>query len=234
MTTPLTDKDLLNLTPEQAAEIYAQGPGAVTWALLKLSVLAKAKAAAEAAGEVSKPSSQIAPYEKPAAKKGAKKRGQKAGHKGEHRRPPLQINRYEDHTLACCPDCGGPVGPSCDERQRVIEDIEKSTVVTTEHTIHSHYCPRCKKRVEPRVTDALPKSTITDGFAILRATAPWFSPVGFTTDPDKPPRRSFPFSIRCFIFPSARAGFPCNGNVSRRFSNRGTTTTAPSGKFARR
>ena len=184
MTRELTDKDLLNLTPEQAAEIYAQGPEAVAWALLKLRVLAKAKAAAEAAGEVSKPSSRIAPYEKPAAKKGAKKRGQKAGHKGEHRRPPLRIDRREEHTLACCPDCGGPVGPSCDERQRVIEDIEKSTVVTTEHTIHSHYCPRCKKRVEPRVTDALPKSTITDGFAILRATAPSFSPVGFTTISD--------------------------------------------------
>jgi len=75
MTRELTDKDLLNLTPEQAAEIYAQGPEAVAWALPKLSVLAKAKAAAEAAGEVSKPSSRIAPYEKPAAKKGAKKRG---------------------------------------------------------------------------------------------------------------------------------------------------------------
>jgi len=234
MTTPLTDKDLLNLTPEQAAEIYAQGPGVVTWALLKLSVLAKAKAAAEAAGEVSIPSSQIALYEKPAAKKGAKKRGEKAGHKGEHRRPPLRIDRQEPHTLACCPDCGGPVGPSCDERQRVIEDIEKSTVVTTEHTIHSHYYPRCKKRVEPLVTDALPKSTITDGFAILRATAPWFSPVGSTTDWGKPFRRPCPFSIRCFIFPLARAGFPCNGSASRRFLNRGTTTTGPSGKFARR
>jgi hypothetical protein len=171
MTRELTDKDLLNLTPEQAAEIYAQGPEAVTWALLKLSVLAKAKAAAQAAGEVSKPSSQIAPYEKPAAKKGAKKRGQKAGHKGEHRRPPLQIDHREEHTLACCPDCGGPVGPACDERQRVIEDIEKSTVVTTEHTIHSHYCPRCKKRVEPRVTDALPKSTIGNRALILSS---WF------------------------------------------------------------
>jgi len=67
MTRELTEKDLLYLTPEQAREILAQGEEAVTWALLKLSVLAKAKAAAEVAGEVSKPSSQIALYEKPAA-----------------------------------------------------------------------------------------------------------------------------------------------------------------------
>ncbi|NQU43448.1 IS66 family transposase, partial [bacterium] len=53
------------------------------------------------------------------------------------------------------------------KRQRVVEDIEKSTVVTTAHTIHSHYCPQCKKRVEPVVTDALPKSTIGNRALVL-------------------------------------------------------------------
>jgi transposase len=168
MTTPITDLDLLNLTETQASEIFAQGKEAVTWALLKLSVLAQAKAAGR---EVSKPSSQVPPYEKPAARKGAKKRGQKVGHKGEHRRAPLVIDRHEEHSLGSCPECGGPVGPPCDERRRVIEDIEKSTVVTTEHTIHAHYCPHCKKRVEPRVTDALPKSTIGNRALVLSS---WF------------------------------------------------------------
>ena len=161
----LTDKDLLNLTEEQTVEIFNQGQEAVTWALLKLSVLAQGKK--RISPDPSTPSSQIAPYEKPAAKKRRKKRGRKPGHKGEHRRPPLAIDRREKHTLRRCPECGGPVSQAYDERKRVIEDIEKTTVVTTEHTIHSHYCPRCKKRVEPRVTDALPKSTIGNRALVL-------------------------------------------------------------------
>jgi transposase len=154
----LTDYDLLHLTQEQARDIYRQGPEAVTWALLKLSVLAQG--GDKSAASLSTPSSQIPAYEKPAAKRGHKKRGRKPGHKGARRRPPLAIDRQEEHKLGRCPDCGGPVSKPYAERRRVIEDIEKTTVVTTEHTIHSHYCPRCKKRVEPRVVDALPKSTI--------------------------------------------------------------------------
>ena len=158
MARELTEKDLLHLTQEQAEEIFKQGEEAVIWALLKLSLLAQSKK--EISPDLSTPSSQIPPYAKPAAKRGRKKRGREAGHKGEHRRPPLVIDRREEHDLRRCPDCGGPVSPSYDERTRVIEDIEKSTVVTTEHTVHSHYCPHCKKRVEPRVTNALPRSTI--------------------------------------------------------------------------
>ena len=162
MTPPIADQDLLNLTEEQVREIFAQGEEAVTWVVLQLVALAKGKTAAE----VSKPSSQVAPYEKPAAKKRPKKRGQKKGHKGV-RRAPLEIDKEEEHTLACCPDCGGPVSAPRGKRQRVVEDIEKTTVVTTAHTIHSHYCPQCKKRVEPVVTDALPKSTIGNRALVL-------------------------------------------------------------------
>jgi len=162
METPIANNDLLNLTEEQARIIFAQGEDAVTWALLQLAALAKGKAAAE----VSKPSAQIAPYEKPATKKRAKKRGQKTGHKGV-RRLPMEIDKEQDHILELCPDCGGPVSASRNTRRRVVEDIEETTVVTTAHTIHSHYCPRCKKRVEPVVTDALPKSTIGNRALVL-------------------------------------------------------------------
>jgi len=162
MTMPIANNDLLNLTEEQVREIFAQGEEAVTWVVLQLVALAKSKTATE----VSKPSSQVPPYEKPAAKQRPKKRGQKKGHKGACR-PTLEIDKEEEHTLACCPDCGGPVSAARSKRQRVVEDIEKTTVVTTAHTIHSHYCPQCKKRVEPVVTDALPKSTIGNRALVL-------------------------------------------------------------------
>ena len=117
MTREITDQDLLNLTQEQTREIYAQGPEAVTWALLTLSVLARGKRAPAA----STPSSQIPPYEKPAIKKGRKKRGREEGHAGTRRAAPPVIDRQEEHLLAKCPDCGGAVGPSIDERRRIID-----------------------------------------------------------------------------------------------------------------
>ncbi|NQU44727.1 hypothetical protein HQ520_15670 [bacterium] len=44
-------------------------------------------------------------------------------------------------------------------------------MVTTAHTIHSHYCPQCKKRVEPVVTDALPgPPSATDASAMFIAS----------------------------------------------------------------
>jgi len=172
MTRTFTEQDLLNLTKEQALEIHQQGPEAVVWALLKLSVMAQGKIEPQkSTPALSTPSSQIPPYQKPAPKKGRKKRGRPAGHEGVRRKPPLVIDRREDHELAQCPECGGPVGPAIDERRRIIEDIEKTRPVTTEHTIHSHWCPACGKRVEPRITDALPKSTIGNRALIL---ASWF------------------------------------------------------------
>jgi len=165
----LTDEELLHLTEEQAAELLRQGDETVIWALLRLVALAKTNKSLTPA--LSTPSSQIPPYQKPAPKKSRKKRGRPKGHEGARRKPPLVINRSEDHALGCCPECGGPVGPSIDERRRVIEDIEKTRPVTTEHTIHSHWCPKCRKRVEPRVTDALPKSTIGNRALVLGS---WF------------------------------------------------------------
>ena len=161
----LTEKDLLNLTKKQASEVYQQGEEAVIWALLKLSVMAQENGKPKVKPAI--PSSQIAPYQKPTNKKRKRKRGRKKGHKGVRRRPPLTIDQHQEHTLEMCPECGTPVNPSCEERQRIIEDIEQSRVVTTEHTIHSHYCPRCKKCVEPKVSDALPKSTIGNRALVL-------------------------------------------------------------------
>jgi len=167
MPAQLTDQQLLNLTQEEAREIHLQGEESVVWALLKLSALAKGKGAGPG---LSTPSSQIPPYEKPSAGKtarGKKKRGRKKGHQGARRKPPIAIDRREEHTLGRCPECDGPVGAPHEGRRRVVEDIEQTRVVATEHTIRSHWCPRCKKRVEPRVVDALPKSTIGNRALVL-------------------------------------------------------------------
>ena len=169
MTKQITDQELLSLTEEQAAQLLRQGDETVIWALLRLVALAKTNN--PLAPALSTPSSQIPPYQKPAAKKGRKKRGRPEGHEGTRRATPLAIDRREEHSLAQCPECGGPVGPSINERRRIIEDIEKTRPVTTEHTIHSHWCPKCRKRVEPRVTDALPKSTIGNSALVLGS---WF------------------------------------------------------------
>ena len=161
MTVELSNKDLLNLTESEARRIIAAGEETNLWALLKLSAMAKAAASSET--DPSTPSAMVAPYKKTNAGKSrkAKKPGRKAGHKGERRPEPERIDRREEHLLKRCPDCGGPVSPTkAAPRRRVIEDIEATRVVATEHTIHSHYCPRCHKRVEPKVTQALPKATI--------------------------------------------------------------------------
>jgi len=161
----LSDHDLLHLTEEKAREIAGMDPALVVWALLKLSALARAKQ--PVARDPATPSSQIAPYEKPSATKRARKRGRKAGHEGVRRAPPLEIDERREHVLARCPDCGGPVGPVRAKRRRIIEDIDEARVTATEHVIPSHYCPRCKKRVEPRVADALPRSTVGTRAVVL-------------------------------------------------------------------
>jgi len=158
MTDQLAEKNLLSLTEEKARELYAQGQEAVIWALLKLSTLAREKAGAK--DDPATPSAMKAPYQKPARKGRRKKPGRKKGHKGARRMAPTQVDRREEHRLQHCPDCGGPVSPSRSSRKRIIEDIEKIRATITEHMIHSHYCRRCKKRVEPKVTRALPRAAI--------------------------------------------------------------------------
>ena len=163
MTNTYTLSDLLSLTPETAHKIYERGPEATVWALLELGALARQHAADGADPDIdpATPSAMIPPYKKPASKKRKAKPGRKAGHEGAHRPPPLQIERHEEHVLQCCPDCGGPVSlPGPTPRRRIVEDIEASRPVVTEHAIYSHYCPQCKKRVEPVVADALPKATV--------------------------------------------------------------------------
>ena len=89
-----------------------------------------------------------------------KKPGRKKGHEGVRRPPPPRIDVREEHRLERCPECDGPVAPTKSSRTRIIEDIEQARATITEHRLHSHYCPRCKKRVEPKVTQAMPRATV--------------------------------------------------------------------------
>lgn len=166
MKSELSDHDLLELTEGAALELARKNPELGAWALLQLSALKRLRQA-EAAAAISTPSSQVAPYEKPSVKRRAKKRGRKAGHEGVRRAAPLQIDARREHALERCPDCDGPLRAPRSRRTRVIEDIEEARVTATEHTIHSHYCPRCKKRVEPRVVEALPRSTVGNRAVVL-------------------------------------------------------------------
>jgi transposase len=160
------DKSLLNLAEKQVRELVDGDREKVIFLILRLLAIARGALAASP----STPSAMIPPYEKPSGKKrGKKKPGRKKGHPGARRERPLRIDVREEHVLHRCPECDGEVGKPSSSRTRVIEDIPEIKPIATEHTIHRHYCPTCKKNVEPVVTDALPKSAI--GNHVLALTA---------------------------------------------------------------
>jgi len=151
-----------HLTEDQAKAIFALGAEAVVFALL-----AQAKLIGELqrpkANQVdpSTPSAHIPPYHKPSKSRRSKPKGAQPGHSGHRRQTPVAIDQIQDHTLATCPDCDSPVRERGNPRERVIEDIPSGIKpVVTRHVIHGYWCRKCRKTVEPVVTDALPKSCI--------------------------------------------------------------------------
>lgn len=164
----LSDHDLLHLDESRARQLVEQDPAIGLWALLQLCALKRAQANQDP--PESTPSSQIPPYKKAPGKKKPRGRGRKPGHAGSRRDRATKIDRHETHSLSCCPDCGGPVTPVRGKpRTRIVEDIAPTGPETTEHMIHSHYCPHCKKRVEPKVTSAMPKAAIGNRALLLGA-----------------------------------------------------------------
>lgn len=156
------------LTEEQAEVIFSQGREAVIFALLVLT-----KQLAEARGPhttPSTPSGMVPIYEKPPTKSRKKQPGARKGHAGSRRRVPERIDHRKEHKLSHCPKCGGRLKRTGDTRTRYTEDIpEDIRPQVTEHTIHSDWCPRCKKRVEPVVPDALPQATLGNRTLVLSA-----------------------------------------------------------------
>jgi len=162
----LTDEQLLQLSEAQLSDILQQDGAQALWVMLRLQALARQagkndeKPKDASSQSASTPSSQIAPYKKPRGKKRQKKRGRKKGHAGVRRPTPLHVDEEREHTLETCPVCGKPLGPPCDARTRVIEDIDQGHATSTRHTVHRHYCSGSKKRVEAKVTDALPRAQV--------------------------------------------------------------------------
>jgi transposase len=115
------------------------------------------------------PSGMIPVYEKPPAKKRGKRPGAKPGHSGARRQVPERIDWQIEHRAKCCPDCGGRLKRCADTRTRYTEDIPQVEPEVTEHTIHRDWCPKCRKKVEPPVVDALPGSTLGNRVLVLSA-----------------------------------------------------------------
>jgi len=156
-----------SLTEEQAASIYDQGKEAVVFALLELTKqLAEARSPSVTP---STPSGMVPVYQKPAVKPRKKKRGAKKGHPGSRRQVPERIDWQVEHRADCCPDCGGRLKRCQEIRPRYTEDIPEIQPEVTEHLIHRDWCPKCRKKVEPPVADALPGSTL--GLRVLVLSA---------------------------------------------------------------
>ena len=160
------------LTEEQARQIFSQGEEAVIFALLALAKqLAdeKAASAADSHQTPSTPSGMKPPYTKPPPKGRKKKPGRKEGHSGTRRKTPDHVDWEMDHQADCCPDCGGPLNRCNETRKRYTEDIPDIKPEVTEHTIHRDWCPKCKKKVEPTVSEAMPGSSLGNRVLVLSA-----------------------------------------------------------------
>ena len=160
------------LTEEQARLIFSQGEEAVVFALLALAKQLAEEKAASAAGShetPSTPSGMKPPYTKPPPKRRGKKPGRKKGHPGARRKTPDHVDWQMDHRAGRCPDCGGPLNRCNETRTRYTEDIPDIEPEVTEHTIHRDWCPKCRKKVEPRVSEALPGSSLGNRVLVLSA-----------------------------------------------------------------
>lgn len=170
----LAEMDLRGgLTQEQAERIYALGQEAVVFALLEQARLLalRSNLPAAVADDPSTPSGAKPAFVKPAVKDNRRRKaGRKAGHAGSRRAAPVRIDRTVEHRASRCPDCGGPLKQCSATRERIIEDIPQAVrVETVRHIIHRDWCPRCRKAVEPVITEALPQSSIGTGIVVLSA-----------------------------------------------------------------
>lgn len=157
------------LTKEQAEEFARRDPHEIAFLLLQLSMQVSGVASTPGANT---PSGAIPPYAKPNSKPSTThgKRGAKPGHEGATRPKPPTPDRQVEHTLPQCPCCQGPLKRTGRVRRRLIEDIPANLKAeVTEHTIHRDWCPRCRKQVEPIVSDALPDCQLGHRTAALTA-----------------------------------------------------------------
>ena len=121
------------------------------------------------------PSGAVPVYKKPNKKGRRKKPGRKKGHPGISRTILDHIDEYKEHPLETCPHCQTPLKKPISTRKRYIEDIPQTEPEVTEHNINGCWCPKCRKIVEPVVTDAMPNDNISLHTLVLTA---WLHYIG--------------------------------------------------------
>src|SRR3989338_2351083 len=99
---------------------------------------------------------------KPSSKKETKPLGAPKGHEPYTRHIPERIDHIKPHIPKKCPDCGAKLkGKPKKKRSRHITEIKlTSRAETTRHDIYTKYCPQCKKYIEGKVTEALPRANL--------------------------------------------------------------------------
>jgi transposase len=144
-----------SLSESQAERFLDQDRAVIIFTLLALA------RQVGSAGGAHTPSATIPPYLKPGPSGKPKQRGGQPGHAGHARPRPERIDQRHTHQLPCCPECHGKLVRTGDTRTRITEDMPTDLQAeVTEHTLHRDWCPRCKKRVEPRLPDVLPHCTL--------------------------------------------------------------------------
>ena len=115
------------------------------------------------------PSGMRPVYLKPTPSRRAKQPGRKPGHAGACRPVPERIDAHCAHRLKRCPHCDTPVAEPIRQHTRLIEDIPQVSPLVTAHTIHGYWCGQCKSIVTPKVSAALPHSSLGLRFVVYSA-----------------------------------------------------------------
>lgn len=75
---------------------------------------------------------------------------------GVSRNKPDRVDKTKNVNLRSCPDCNSRLSNTIEIRERYIEEVKLLKSIVTKYTIHRKYCKKCKKIVEPIITDAFP------------------------------------------------------------------------------
>ncbi len=126
------------------------------------------------------PSGQTPPYLKPSVARVGKKPGRKDGHAGSWRSKPDRIDERVEHETKACPHCDAKVRAvrGADFRPvvrvRYVEDVLPGRPHVTEHAVHQYWCRKCRRRVEPAVTSALPGARLGMRAVVMTAVQHYF------------------------------------------------------------
>lgn len=80
----------------------------------------------------------------------------KEGKKGSFRKNPDRVDKTKNVSVSHCPDCNRCLSSTVEIRERYIEELRLLKSIVTKYRIHRKYCKKCKKIVEPKITDAFP------------------------------------------------------------------------------